>query len=98
MTAKWTSIANDGFSVKLCRNYISNMSTFSYKVQTFDKLPSDLEKRLNALGRDGWELVSLTPSDLEVKGATDGCAGYTAGEVNGCYKSITIVLMKENQK
>ena len=74
------------------------MTTFSYKVLTFDNLPSDLEKRLNALGRDRWELVSLTPSDLEVKGATDGCAGYTAGEVNGCYKSITIVLKKENQK
>lgn len=71
------------------------MPTYSYKVLKLKSIPTDFEKQLNKLGKDGWELVSLVPSEINMKGQIDNCLGYETDQTDGILSSYTAILKKE---
>ena len=70
------------------------MPTFKYKILEF--APSqNMEKTFNDLGKEGWELVSVTPIGLKVEGDFDSTFGYGGGESTGKFEKIAAYFKKE---
>lgn len=65
------------------------MPTFEYKAISINMADKKLEKKLNDLGKEGWELVSVTPTGLAIEGWTNGTFPHTCGETNGGFTNIT---------
>lgn len=74
------------------------MITFKYKILEFQ--PNDkMEKAFNDLGKEGWELVSVTPIGLLVKGESDSSfGGIGSGEVDGKFVKIAAYFKKIVEK
>ena len=53
-----------------------------------------MEKAFNDLGKEGWELVSVTPIGLKVEGYTDTTLGYGGGESSGKFEKIAAYFKK----
>ncbi len=49
---------------------------------------------LNNLGREGWEVVSMSPTAQEISGTVDGIVSV-AGEVSGGITTLSILLKRE---
>lgn len=70
------------------------MATFKYKIVEFP--PSKkIEKEFNELGKEGWELVSVTPIGLKIEGWSDMTHGYGGGESKGSFDRIAAYFKKE---
>ena len=70
------------------------MASFKYKIIEFE--PSQkMEKIFNDLGKDGWELVGVTPIGLKMEGYTDVTLGYGGGESSGKFEKIAAYFKKE---
>ena len=54
-----------------------------------------MEKVFNDLGKDGWELVCVTPIGLKVEGHSDVTLGYGGGESSGKFEKISAYFKKE---
>ncbi len=63
------------------------MATFKYKILEFTP-DQRMEKAFNYLGKEGWELVSVTPVGLNFEGSSDFTAGYGGGESSGSFTKI----------
>lgn len=63
------------------------MPQFKYKIIEFSP-EQKMEKTFNELGKEGWELVSVTPIILSVNGNTDMTYGYGGGETTGRFEKI----------
>ena len=70
------------------------MATFKYKILEFTP-DQKMEKVFNELGKDGWELVAVTPIDLKVEGYTDTTLGYGGGEGSGKFEKISAYFKKQ---
>ena len=64
------------------------MAVFKYKIVEFS--PGEkMEKAFNELGKDGWELISVTPVGLYIKGDYDSTFGGVGnGETEGSFDRI----------
>lgn len=72
------------------------MATFKYKILEF-KPGEKMEKAFNELGKDGWELVSVTPIGLAIRGDFDSSfGGAGVGETNGKFEKIAAYFKKAN--
>lgn len=72
------------------------MATFKYKILEF-KPDQKMEKAFNDLGKDGWELVAVTPIGLSVRGDFDSVmGGIGTGETNGKFDKIAAYFKKAN--
>ena len=72
------------------------MATFKYKIVEF-KPGEKMEKTFNELGKDGWELVSVTPVGLVVKGDYDSTfGGVGSGDTTGKFDKIAAYFKKAN--
>ena len=70
------------------------MPTFKYKILEF--APSaKMEKAFNDLGKEGWELVAVTPVGLKVEGYSDVTLGYGGGESSGQFDKIAAYFKKQ---
>lgn len=67
---------------------------FEYKIIHYPVLGPKTEKEWNVLGRKGWELVSLVPTSLDIKGSTIGNGGYVDGDIDGRFSTLTAVFKK----
>ena len=63
--------------------------TFEYKVVDINLEDKKLEKALNDIGKEGWELVSVAPTGLKVDGWSDGTFPHSIGETKGGFTRIT---------
>ena len=54
-----------------------------------------MEKTFNDLGKDDWELVSVTPIGLKVEGYSDTTLGYVGGESSGKIEKIAAYFKKQ---
>jgi len=72
------------------------MATFKYKIVEFK--PGDkMEKAFNDLGKEGWELVAVTPIGLSVRGEFDSSmGGIGSGETDGQFDKIAAYFKKAN--
>lgn len=68
--------------------------TFEYKILLVPGITDRFVKQLNALGGQGWELVALTPSVLDISGWSDHAWGNGSGEISGGYKELAAVLKR----
>lgn len=75
-------------------NTIGTMTTYKYKILEF-KPGVKMEKEFNDLGKDGWELVSVTPVGLKIEGEVDTTFGYGGGETKGAFEKIEAYFKKE---
>lgn len=58
-----------------------------------------MEKAFNDLGKDGWEIVSVTPIGLHVGGDSDlSFGGVGSGEVEGKFEKIAEYFKKTVKK
>ena len=72
------------------------MATFKYKIVEF-KPGEKMEKAFNELGNEGWELVSVTPVCLSIKGDYDSSfGGVGGGETSGKFEKIAAYFKKAN--
>lgn len=72
------------------------MATFKYKIVEF-KPGEKMEKTFNELGKEGWELVSVTPVGLVVKGDYDATfGGVGSGDTTGKFDMIAAYFKKAN--
>lgn len=69
------------------------MASYKYKIVEFTP-EQKMEKAFNDLGKDGWELVSVTPTGLMIKGDYDSTYGYGGGETNGRFEKISAFFKK----
>ena len=70
------------------------MPTFKYKIIEF--APSqNMEKTFNDLGKDGWELVGVTPIGLKIEGYSETTLGYGGGESSGQFEKIAAYFKKQ---
>ncbi len=71
------------------------MAIFSYKIIEF--APKEkMEKVFNDLGKDGWELVSVTPIGLNVSGDFDSSfGGIGGGETRGEFVKMSAYFKKQ---
>ena len=66
------------------------MASFKYKILEFT--PGEkMEKVFNELGKDGWELVSVTPIGLSIS-----FGGVGGGETSGQFEKIAAYFKKTN--
>ena len=74
------------------------MATYKYKILEFK--PNDkMEKAFNDLGKEAWELVSVTPIGLHVRGDSDSSfGGIGSGEVEGKFEKIAAYFKKAVEK
>ena len=70
------------------------MPSFKYKILEFTP-EQKMEKVFTELGKDGWELVSVTPVGLKVEGYTDTTLGYGGGESSGMFEKIAAYFKKQ---
>ncbi|MBQ6199313.1 MAG: hypothetical protein IJK44_08785 [Bacteroidales bacterium] len=71
------------------------MATFKYKILEFTP-DQKMEKTFNDLGKVGWELVSVTPIGLIVKGDYDSSfGGIGSGDTSGKLDKIAACFKKE---
>ena len=70
------------------------MATFKYKILEFPP-EQKMEKAFNELGKEGWELVSVTPIGLSVKGDFDSSfGGIGSGDTSGEFNKIAAYFKK----
>ena len=70
------------------------MATFKYKILEFK--PGDkMEKAFNDLGKEGWELVGVTPIGLNIEGDFESTHGYGGGETSGKFDKIAAYFKKQ---
>ncbi len=71
------------------------MVSFKYKILEF--APNQkMEKAFNELGKEGWELVSVTPVGLSIKGDYDSSfGGIGSGDTSGEFTKIAAYFKKE---
>ena len=70
------------------------MAAFKYKIVDF-KPGEKMEKTFNELGKEGWELVSVTPVGLSVRGDVEtSVGGYGYGETTGNFDKIAAYFKK----
>ena len=69
------------------------MLTFKYIILEFTPTQK-MEKAFNDLGKEGWELVGVTPIGLKVEGDSDTTLGYGGGEVIGNFEIIAAYFKK----
>lgn len=71
------------------------MAKFTYKILEF-KPGAKMETTFNDLGKKGWELVSVTPIGLDIKGSFDSSFGGAGnGETEGKFNKIAAYFKKE---
>lgn len=70
------------------------MASFKYRIIEFTP-NQKMEKTFNDLGKDGWELVSVSPTSLMIKGDYDSTCGYGGGETNGRFEKISAFFKKQ---
>ena len=72
------------------------MVTYKYKIVEFSPEQSAqiTEKAFTELGKDGWELVSVSPVGLNVEGRTDSDWGTGGGETCGKFVKIAAYFKK----
>ena len=70
------------------------MASFKYKIIEFEP-DQKMEKVFNDLGKDGWELVSVTPNGLKIEGYSDMTHGYGGGESSGKFEKIAAYFKKQ---
>ena len=70
------------------------MASFKYKIIEFEP-DQKMEKVFNDLGKDGWELVSVTPIGLKIEGYSDITHGYGGGESSGKFEKIAAYFKKQ---
>lgn len=70
------------------------MAVFKYKIVEFAP-EAKMEKAFNDLGIEGWELVSVTPVGLKIKGefSTD-FGGLGGGDTEGSFEKIAAYFKK----
>ena len=69
------------------------MLEFKYKVIEFTP-DQKMEKSFNELGKEGWELVGISPIGLKVEGQSDSTFGYGGGDVSGKFEKIAAYFKK----
>ncbi len=70
------------------------MAMFKYKILEF-KSDQKMEKAFNDLGKDGWELIAVTPTGLSVRGDFDSMfGGVGSGETEGQFDMIAAYFKK----
>ena len=71
------------------------MATFKYKILEFTP-DQKMEKAFNELGKEGWELVSVTPIDLKIEGDYDSVlGGIGSGDTSGKFEKIAAYFKKQ---
>ena len=71
------------------------MATYKYKILEFTP-DQKMEKAFNDLGKEGWELVSVTPVGLSIKGDYDSSfGGIGSGDTSGEFTKIAAYFKKE---
>lgn len=72
------------------------MAAFKYKIVEF--APGEkMEKTFNELGKDGWELVSVTPVGLKIKGEySSDFGGLGSGDTEGSFDTIAAYFKKQS--
>ena len=75
---------------------VDNMAKYKYKIVEFAPEQSALvtEKVFNELGKDGWDLVSISPVGLNVEGRSDSNWGTGGGETCGKFEKIAAFFKK----
>ncbi len=74
------------------------MTTFKYKIIEFEP-DQKMEKAFNELGKEGWELVSVTPVGLSIKGDYDSTfGGVGSGDTSGEFTKIAAYFKKAMEK
>ena len=70
------------------------MATFKYKILEFTP-DQKMEKTFNELGKDGWELVSVTPVGLKIEGEySSDFGGLGGGDTEGSFTKIAAYFKK----
>ena len=70
------------------------MATFKYKIIEFN--PGEkMEKTFNELGKEGWELVSITPTILKIEGDYESTHGYGGGDMTGGFEKLSAYFKKQ---
>ena len=54
-----------------------------------------MEKAFNDLGKEGWELVGVTPIGLNIEGDFESTHGYGGGETKGRFEKIAAYFKKQ---
>lgn len=71
------------------------MGSFKYKILEY-KPGAKMETAFNDLGKEGWELVSVTPIGLDIKGDYDASFGGAGnGQTEGKFNKIAAYFKKE---
>lgn len=71
------------------------MVSFKYKILEFAP-DQKIEKAFNDLGKEGWELVSVAPVGLSIKGDYDSTfGGVGSGDTSGEFTKIAAYFKKE---
>lgn len=70
------------------------MTSFKYRIVEFEPAQK-MEKVFNDLGKDGWELICVTPICLKMDGHSDVTLGYGGGESSGKFERIAAYFKKE---
>ncbi len=70
------------------------MATFKYKIVEFAP-GQKMEKAFNELGKEGWELVSVTPVGMKIEGDySSDFGGLGAGDTEGSFTKIAAYFRK----
>ena len=70
------------------------MATFKYKILEFTP-DQKMEKAFNDLGKEGWELVGVTPIGMNIEGDFESTHGYGGGETKGKFEKIAAYFKKQ---
>lgn len=70
------------------------MASFKYKNIEFEPAQM-MKKTFNDFGKEGWELVSVTPIGLKMEGYSDTTHGYGGGESSGEFEKIAAYFKKQ---
>ena len=73
---------------------IDIMAAFKYKIIEFTPC-QNMVKSFNELGKEGWELVSVTPIGLNIEGDFESTHGYGGGETSGKFDRIAAYFKKQ---
>ena len=71
------------------------MAAFKYKIVEFAP-GAKIEKTFNDLGKEGWELVSVTPVGLKIEGEySSDFGGLGGGDTDGAFDKIAAYFKKQ---